>query len=197
MRFVADEVEALIALGKLEEAQAVLAWLEDRARDLRRASALAAAARCRGLLAAARRDGDAALAAFEQALAAHAGAGDAFERARTLLSLGAAQRRGKHKRAARESLDAARELFEGLGAALWSARAGAELERIGGRGPATDVLTPSERRIVELVAEGGSNKQIAATLFVTPKTVETHLSRIYAKLGVHSRTQLLSRVGKA
>jgi DNA-binding CsgD family transcriptional regulator len=197
MRFVADEVEALIALGRPEEAQAVLGWLEERAAALHRASALAAAARCRGLLAAARGDGVAALAAFEHSLAAHAGTGDAFERTRTLLCLGAAQRRARHKRAARETLEAARELFERLGAALWSERVGAELERIGGRGPASEALTPSERRIVELVAEGGSNKQIATTLFVTPKTVETHLSRIYAKLGVHSRTQLLSRLGKA
>ena len=105
--------------------------------------------------------------------------------------------RARRKRAARETLEAARERFDDLGAARWSERAAAEVERIGGRGPATDALTPSERRIVELVAEGGSNKQIAATLFVTPKTVETHLSRIYAKLGVHSRTQLLSRLGKA
>ena len=123
MRFVADEVEALIALGRPEEAQAVLGWLDERARDLRRASALAAAARCRGLLAATRGDSRAAFAAFEQALAAHADAGDAFERARTLLCLGAAQRRGRHKRAARETLEAARALFEGLGAALWSERA--------------------------------------------------------------------------
>jgi DNA-binding CsgD family transcriptional regulator len=197
MRFVPDEVEALIALGRPEEAEAVLGWLEEHARDLRRASALAAAARCRGLLAAAHGDAPAALAAFEQALAEEGPDPSAFERARTLLCLGAAQRRGRHKRAARETLEAARERFDDLGAARWSQRAAAELERIGGRGPATDALTPSERRIVELVAEGGSNKQIAAALFVTPKTVETHLSRIYAKLGVHSRTQLLSRLGKA
>jgi hypothetical protein len=100
MRFVPDEVEALIALGRSEEAEVVLGWLEEHAQDLRRASALAAAARCRGLLAAARGDGLAALAAFEQALAEDGPGPSAFERGRTLLCLGAAQRRGRHKRSA-------------------------------------------------------------------------------------------------
>jgi DNA-binding CsgD family transcriptional regulator len=84
--------------------------------------------------------------------------------------------------------------FDRLGAALWSERARAELSRIGGRTRATDGLTPTERRLAGLVSEGRSNKEIAAILFVTPKTVETQLSRIYGKLGVHSRTALARRL---
>ena len=80
--------------------------------------------------------------------------------------------------------------FEALGAEPWAARARAELARIGGRRSSAGALTPAERRVADLVAEGRSNKEIAAVLFVTPKTVETQLSRMYRKLGVHSRTAL-------
>jgi DNA-binding NarL/FixJ family response regulator len=85
-------------------------------------------------------------------------------------------------------------VFDGLGAALWSGRATAELARIPGRGPATAELTAAERRVAELVAEGLANKEIAARLFVTPRTVEAHLSKVYAKLGVRSRAQLAVRM---
>ena len=94
------------------------------------------------------------------------------------------------KRPAREALEQALAIFEELGARLWAEKARAELARIGGRPPATGELTPTERRIAALAAEGRSNKEIAAALFVTPKTVGTQLSRIYRKVGVHSRTEL-------
>ena len=95
------------------------------------------------------------------------------------------------KRPAREALDQALAIFDELGARLWAEKARAELERIGGRrAPATGELTPTEQRIAALAAEGRSNKEIAAALFVTPKTVGTQLSRIYRKVGVHSRTEL-------
>ncbi|MCA1683172.1 MAG: LuxR C-terminal-related transcriptional regulator [Actinobacteria bacterium] len=190
IRFVPDEVEALIALGRADEADRVLDWLERQARALDRASALAAAARGRGLLAASRGDQDAALAAFARALEQHERISMPFERARTLLALGAAQRRSMQRASARETLGEALATFERLGAGLWAAKATGELARLGGRTPAGDELTVGERRIAELVAQGLSNKQVAAALFLTPKTVETKLSRIYAKLGVHSRTQL-------
>jgi DNA-binding NarL/FixJ family response regulator len=85
-------------------------------------------------------------------------------------------------------------MFDELGAARWSAKARAELARIPGRAPSSGALTPTQRRIAELAAEGAPNKEIAAALFVTPKTVETQLSRIYAKLGIHSRGQLAARL---
>jgi DNA-binding CsgD family transcriptional regulator len=189
-RFVPDEIEALITLGRLEEAETLLERLERRARRLDRVSALAAAGRCRGLLHAARGDFDAALASLERAAAEHERVPMPFERARTFLVLGATRRRSRMKRPARDALEESLETFEDLGARLWAERARAELARIGGRPPSTDELTPTEKRIAELAAEGHTDKEIAAALFVTPKTVGTQLSRIYRKLGVRSRTEL-------
>jgi DNA-binding CsgD family transcriptional regulator len=194
VRFVPDEIEALIALGRAEEATPLLEWLEACAAELGRESAIAAAERCRGLLAATAGDVEGAAAAFERALAGHERLSMPFEHARTLLALGTAQRRAKRKAAARETLGRARERFDELGAALWSARARAELARITGRAPSAGALTPTEGRVAELAAGGASNKEIAAALFVTPKTVETQLSRIYAKLGIRSRRQLAARL---
>ena len=79
---------------------------------------------------------------------------------------------------------------------MWAARAQAELGRVGGRPPSSGALTPTERRVAELVAEGLQTKQVAGRLFVSPKTVEGHLSRIYGKLGVSSRTELAHRLGE-
>jgi DNA-binding CsgD family transcriptional regulator len=193
MRFLPDAIEALIAL-EASAAEALLDFLEERARKTERSSALAAARRCRGLLAAARGDVAAALAELERALAEHESVPLPFERARTLLALGETQRRNKQKRSARETLREALAIFERLGARLWAEKARAELARIGGRTPYKGELTPTERRVAELVAEGRSNKEVAAELFVTPKTVDVNLSRIYAKLGVHSRTELARRL---
>jgi DNA-binding CsgD family transcriptional regulator len=192
-RFLTDEIEALIGLGRLDEAEAALERVEGRAKTLGRASVLAAALRCRGMLTAARGDLDAALGSLEQALQRHDRVSFPFERARTLLAVGATQRRGRLKRRARETLEEAHAVFDSLGARVWGQRALAEAARIGGRAPATDELTPSERRIAALVAEGRSNKEVADAVVVTVKTVETHLSRIYAKLGVRSRAELAHR----
>jgi DNA-binding CsgD family transcriptional regulator/DNA polymerase III delta prime subunit len=193
VRFVPDAVEALIGLGRIDEAEALLARLERRARKLARPSALGASARCRGLLAAVQGDLDSALAGLLEAVD-RGSAAIPFERARTLLALGQVQRRAKQKRRARESLERALRGFEALGAALWVEKARDELARISGRAPSGGELTPTERRLAELVAEGRSNKEVAAALFVSSRTVETKLSRIYAKLGVHSRTELAHRL---
>jgi DNA-binding CsgD family transcriptional regulator len=194
MRFVFDDIEALIALGRLDEAEPLLDLVEGRAQRLDRASAVAAAARCRGLLEAARGDTDAALASLEGALAEHERVSMPFEEARTLLALGVTRRRARMKRPARETLERALAGFERLGARLWADRTRAELARIGGRAPASGELTETERRIAALAVEGHSNKEIAAALFVTPKTVGTQLSRIYRKVGVRSRTELARRL---
>lgn len=196
LRFVFDDVEALIALGLPADAEATLARVERESVRLDRASGLAASARCRGLLAASAGDVEGASAAFEAALAAHDRVPMPFERARTLLALGVAHRRAKRKRAAREALDEALAVFERLGAPLWAERARAELGRIGGRGPARGVLTPTERRVAELVAEGRSNKEVASALFVTERTVEANLSKVYAKLGLRSRTELVRLIAR-
>jgi DNA-binding CsgD family transcriptional regulator len=196
MRFVFDDVEALIALGRLDDAGALLDVVEPRARRLDRASALAVAARCRGLLAAARGDPDAALAWLQEALVQHGRVPMPFEEARTLLALGVTRRRARMKRPAREALERALAEFQQLGAWPWADLARGELARVGGRPPSTGELTETERRIAALAAEGRSNKEIATALFVTPKTVGTQLSRIYRKVGVHSRTELARRLSE-
>jgi len=192
-RFLADEIEALIGLGRSEEAAGALARLEERAQRLERRSALAACARCRGLLAASGGDLEAALASFRDALTLNESLEMPFERARALLGLGATERRAKERRAARQTLEAALELFERLGAGLWAAQARTELQRIGGRAPARGELTAAEWRVAELVAQGRTNREVAAALFLTPRTVEGTLSRVYAKLGVRSRAELAHR----
>jgi DNA-binding CsgD family transcriptional regulator len=118
-----------------------------------------------------------------------------FDRARALLGLGRAQRRVKKWGAARESLEGAVAAFVKFGASGWADEARSELARVGARKPsATGELTPAERRTAELAAEGLANKQIAQTLYVTIHTVEVHLSRAYAKLGIRSRAQLAARL---
>jgi DNA-binding CsgD family transcriptional regulator len=191
----ADYVEVLLELGRIEDAVRVLdAWEADAMR-LGREWVVAHVTRCRGLVAGAE-DVRRALALLERAVAEHEAVGDPFGRARALLALGVARRRDRQKRPAREAIEAALEGFEGVGAGGWAERAHAELGRVGGRGPGGGELTPNELRLAELVAEGRSNKEIAAALFVTPKTVGTTLSRLYAKLGVHSRTELIRRLGE-
>ena len=118
-----------------------------------------------------------------------------FERGRTQLVAGVVERRAGHRAAARTSLTSALDTFDGLGAALWVERTVAEIGRIPGRSrAASQDLTAAERRVAELVAEGRSNKEVAATLFLAVRTVEAHLSHVYAKLGVRSRTELARRL---
>jgi DNA-binding CsgD family transcriptional regulator len=188
-RYATDHVEALVELGRLEEAAELLDWQEGNAVSLGRQAAIASCRRCRGLLAAAEGRLDESLADFEQALGEDAGASP-FDRARTLLAFGAALRRAKRKADARETLEQAVAAFEELGAATFTERARAELDRISGRRRSEGGLTATERQIAELVAEGRSNKEVAAALFVTVKTVEANLSRVYAKLGLRSRAEL-------
>ena len=193
-RVVPDHVEALIALGDLAAAGELLGWFERNARRLDRRSALAAAERCRGLLAGARGDPRSALAHLERALALCEDVPIPLEVARTRLAHGSALRRTRRKAAAREALEAAHDGFDELGARAWAAKAEAELRRVGGRPPSSGALTQTERRVAELVAQGLQTKQVAGRLFVSPKTVEGHLTHIYRKLGVGSRTELARRL---
>src|SRR5262249_45408458 len=96
---------------------------------------------------------------------------------------------------ARRTLGQALELFDALGAGLWAEKTAAELARIPGRTRGSGDLTETERRVAELVAAGRSNREVAAMLYVSVRTVEANLSRIYAKLGVRSRTELARRIG--
>jgi DNA-binding CsgD family transcriptional regulator len=188
-----DAIEALVALGELDRADELVSEHEEKGRRLDRPWALATAARCRGLLAAARGDRPASMAAFERAMEEHVRLEMPFELGRTLLALGEAQRRFKQRRAAGASLRAALEMFERLGAPLWADKAAAALARIGSRTASPGELTPTERRVAELVGEGRTNREVADTLFVSVKTVEANLSRIFQKLGIRSRRQLRGR----
>jgi DNA-binding CsgD family transcriptional regulator len=192
-----DLLDALVTVGRLDEVETLVARWEQQGRRLDRAWALAISARTRALVSAARGDRDGALAAFEDALAEHARTQDPFQHARTLLALGAVRRRAKQRASARETLEHALALFETVGAPLWTEKARAELGRIGGRAPSRDALTPSEERIAALVAEGRTNREVAAALFVTEHTVEAALTRVYRKLGVHSRAELAHRRARA
>ena len=185
----AEYVEALLGLGRSDDALRVLdAWELDAVR-LGREWVLAQVARCRGLVAAANADIERAQSLLEQAVAEHEAVGDPFGRSRALLALGLARRRARQKRAAREAIEAALAGFDELGSTSWATRARAELERVGGR-TRVDGLTPAERRVADLVAQGRTNREVAAALFLGERTVAGHLTHIYAKLGVRSRTEL-------
>jgi DNA-binding CsgD family transcriptional regulator len=189
-RFHANHIEALIHLGDLDRAEHVLTWLEGRGRATGRRWTLATAARCRGLLLAARGDTPGAVQALDEALGHHQHLAMPFELGRTLLITGQLQRRAKRKALARQHLEQALGMFESLPAATWAARARAELSRVGLRPAAPLELTATEERVAALAASGHTNRQVAAALFLSPRTVEDNLARVYRKLGVSSRAEL-------
>jgi DNA-binding CsgD family transcriptional regulator len=194
-RFHGDAIETLLALGEHDAATALLAELEEQARATGGVWALTIASRCHALLSAAAGESDAAYARLDRALELHEQLQQPFERGRTLLVRGTLQRRNRKKRPARESLTQALAVFDDLGARLWSERARAELRRIGGRAPATlGVLTPTEERVAALVAAGRTYREVADALFISPKTVQWNLSKIYRKLGVRSRAELAAKL---
>ena len=190
-----DYLETLVGVGDLDHADEVIATWHERGRRLNRASTLAILARSHGLLLATRGDLESAFASFDVALGEHAKAPDSFQRARTLLALGATERRARRRGAARATLEDALAVFERLGSRLWADKARAELGRISGRTPSGDDLTESERRVAALVAEGHTNREVADALYVTVHTVEGALTRVYRKLGVRSRGELAAQLG--
>jgi DNA-binding NarL/FixJ family response regulator len=149
------------------------------------------AARGRGLVAAARGELDDAVGHLGRAEELFGATLQMpFERARTLLARGQIHRRAGQRRLAREDIGAALETFQGLGAVAWTARATHEMGRIGGRTASGSALTESERAVAELAAAGRSNREIAAELVVSVRTVESQLSATYRKLDIQSRGQL-------
>ncbi|HEX2104189.1 MAG TPA: LuxR family transcriptional regulator [Solirubrobacteraceae bacterium] len=191
VQWAPDHVEALARAGEADRARAALERFERQAEATQRRWALAAAARCRGLLA-----GDRFAEHFEAALRWHEHGRQPFERARTQLAYAERLRRARQRAEARPFLSAALDTFERLGARPWADRARSELTATGGpSGPRPDAsradeLTPQELKIALLVAQGLTNREVAASLFLSPKTIEHHLSAIYRKLDVRSRTQL-------
>ncbi len=195
MFFLPEALEAMIAVGESDRAGALLTNYERRGRELERPWLLATGARCRALLLAARGDVDGAAGVIDEALEHHKRVDMPFATARTQLVAGAIARRQRRRRDAKGLFDAARGTFERLGARLWAERARDELGRVGLRQGAGDELTESERRTAELAATGLTNREVAERLFVSPKTVEAALSRVYRKLGIRSRAELGARMG--
>jgi DNA-binding CsgD family transcriptional regulator len=188
--FVPYAAEAYINLDRLDEADVVIGRLERNGARLHRPWMLAVGARCRGMWLAARGDVDAALGQAHRAMAEHERLPMPFERAQTQLVLGQLHRRKRKKQLAEQALEEARRAFDAIGAPLWARRVDAELARTKVRPNRDAVLTPSERRVAELAASGMTTRDVAAALFLSPKTVEHNLSRIYRKLGIGSRAEL-------
>ncbi|WP_328349642.1 LuxR family transcriptional regulator [Mycobacterium sp. NBC_00419] len=187
--YLPDAVEALTALGRIAEAEALVAALETNGARLDRPWMLAVGARCRALILAATGDLDAAAAHAETAMTHHERLPMPFERARTQLLLGQLQRRRRRPQLAHHALNEAATTFDHIGSPLWAARAHRELDRLATRSTGA-ILTEAERRVAEHAAAGLSNKEIAAILYLSAKTVEMYLSNAYRKLGIRSRTQL-------
>jgi DNA-binding CsgD family transcriptional regulator len=195
--FLPDAVEALTGLGRVDEAEALVEALERNGARLDRAWMLAVGARCRAVVLAARGDVDAAVQSARCALIENDRLPMPFERARSSLVLGQLLQRSE----AAAMLRAALTTFEWLGTPRWADRARAELDgtAAGSRAPAGPQvgLTPAEQRVAELAASGLTNREVAATLFISTKTVEASLARVYRKLGIESRAELEQRIGDA
>jgi ATP/maltotriose-dependent transcriptional regulator MalT len=188
--YVPEAVEAMIGVGRLDDAEPLIDTLERNGRRLDRAWMLSVGLRCRAMLLAARGDLSAATNTAQLAMAQHQRLPMPFERARTQLLLGQLQRRQRQREASAATIREALHTFDELGTQLWAERAKAELARgISGR-RRNQGLTPSEQRVAELAVSGMTNRDIAAALFISPKTVEVNLSRIYRKLNIRSRTEL-------
>jgi DNA-binding CsgD family transcriptional regulator len=197
LRFMPDAIEALIELGELDRAVAPLDLYEGRARRLGRRWSVSASERCRGLLAAARGDLPGALSRMDRALEAFDGLPLPFELARTMLAKGRVERRAKGWRDARASLAEAVRIFEQIGCGPWAEKARGEMARIGGRPRGPGALSDTEQRVAELIGAGHTTRQVADALFLTPRAVEANLTKVYRKLGIHSRAELGARISKA
>jgi DNA-binding CsgD family transcriptional regulator len=193
LKFAPDLIEAYVHSGARAEAEAALATFEALPARTRRTWALATAARCRGILAGTDFDEH-----FEEALRLHDRTPTPFDRARTELCYGERLRRARRRAEARERLHSALETFERLDAEPWANRARGELRATGETARRRDrsgseQLTLQELQVALKVAVGATNREVATALFLSPKTIEAHLGRVYSKLGLRSRTELAHR----
>ena len=189
--FIPDLIEMWAATGQLDRAAGRLAWLQDAARRLDLPWARITGGRAEAALLLARRDPAAAAAAVAAVIPEARQRGLPFELGRCLLVLGTAQRKARQRRDATASLDEAIATFAGLGAPRWQALAAAQRARLAPR--PDHALTATERRIADLAAAGQTNPEIAAALYISVKTVEANLTRIYRKLGLRGRVDLARR----
>jgi DNA-binding CsgD family transcriptional regulator len=187
---IPDLIEAAARSGRLDGTVDRFARYADWVRHSPSPERLSVLARCRALTG----EGD-TRQQFETAVAAYAG-GSPFQQARTELLYGEWLRREREPLEARRHLRRAAEFFHQVGVPPWEARADAELRATGEkarrRDPSTlDQLTPQELQIAGLVAEGMTNRQVAAQLYLSPRTIDYHLRKVFSKLGVASRTELV------
>jgi DNA-binding CsgD family transcriptional regulator len=194
LRLHADAVAALVALGRIDDAWRLTHQLDVSTEANHLPWSTAMAGRCHGLLNAAAGNVPAALDVLERALVDHERLPMPFEEARTRLLFGSVLRRSGHRSDARCELEAARAVFVRLGTPIQAEQASAELASVGGRRAQESELTPVEERIAALVGSGQTNREVAGSLFMSVRTVEGHLGRIYRKLGVRSRTELARRL---
>ena len=189
-RTIGDHIEAAILTDRVRDATALTESATQRARERPRPWLSVVAARGRAIVAAAGGDLDTASLAIEEAVIEATALGQPLELGRTRLEAGRIERRRKHKRAAHDHLIVARETFLGIAAAVWVTRADRELARVGLRPRAPRELTEIELRVAELVALGQTNRQIAAAVFLSPRSVESVIPRITDKLGVRARAEV-------
>ncbi len=194
MRLHPDAVAALVATGRLTEAELLIGQLDRSTEANHLPWSTAMAGRCHGLLYAATGDLAAAITALERAMVDHERLPMPFEEARTRLFLGTVLRRAGHRNEARHELEVALVVFTRLGTPVQAEQARAELASIGGKRGNEGELTPVEARIAALVGLGRTNREVAGALFMSVRTVEGHLGRIYRKLGLRSRTELAGRL---
>jgi DNA-binding CsgD family transcriptional regulator len=194
-RYHGDAIEVDVALGRRDAARALVDEAERDAHVLDRDWLRLVAARGRALLLAAEGDAAGAAEAAARAVAVGERLGQPFEHARTLLVQGGIARRARQKAAAREALEGALATFTALGAVAWAERARGELARVGGRAH-HEGLTETEAQIAALVAAGRSYREAADALFISPKTVQWNLSKVYRKLGIRSRAELPGRLAE-
>lgn len=191
-----DVLDAWLAQGELDRAEKLATSLEAVGRATDGPWPRVVGTRALALVRAARGDGPAAMTTIDEAMTLAAQLPIPFELGRTLMAKGQILRRERKKRAAREAFEAARAVFERIGMPLWTAKVDRELARIGLRRAAPTELTETERRVAELAAEGLTNREIAARAFLSPKSVEDVLSRVYGKLEIGSRAELGGRMAR-
>ncbi len=197
-RLEPDWIEACVGAGDLTTAGQALERLAERHDRLPRPWTELGLARSRVLLAAAIGDDTGpALVELSAVMDALPPGVLPLDRARCLLVAGLAHRRARRRREARSNLAAALEMFQALGAGAFATRAAAELTRVGVRAADSLELTPTERRVADLAAQGRRNREIAELLFISPKTVEANLARVYRKLGITTRAELGALMGSS
>ena len=196
-RYHLDYAEALVAVDRLDEADAFLDTLMRQAEQTGRASAAASVGTGRAAVSAARGDTERAQQQITDALRCYESLPLRFDRARCLLVAGQIHRRARAKLAARDALTEAVAEFTAMGTPLWADRAAGALARVNIRPSSGAALTATELRVAELAARGWTNREVAAATFISPKTVEANLVRVYRKLGISSRAELGAKLGQA